>query len=154
MYVCHRQTRRVPNAVPVSLRVHSAFGSSLIKHPTYLSDPCHYVYTVLSDHLSSSTPLAFRTFFTCTLLPGSSALLQTRTILPYKVQWSALFSSPGSNYLEPAVCFCPLCYLCVIISETKITLLDYPRRPHPPTPSPPGIGQCKSESKTATRSSF
>ena len=78
--VCHRQTKRVPNAVPVSLHVHSAFRSSLIKHPTYLSDLCHYMYIVLSEHLSSSTPLAFRTFFTFTLLPGSSALLhETRT---------------------------------------------------------------------------
>ena len=29
------------------------------------------------------------------------------TILPNKVQWSALFLLPGSSYLEPTPCFCP-----------------------------------------------
>ena len=32
------------------------------------------------------------------------------TILPHKVYWSALFLLPGSNYLEPFLCFCPSCY--------------------------------------------
>ena len=37
------------------------------------------------------------------------------TILPNKVQWSALFLLPGSSYLEPTPCFCPSFYLCQFI---------------------------------------
>ena len=58
-------------------------------------------------------PSTFQNFFTFTLLPGSSALLQTNHTwvfrIPFfknKVPWSALFLLLGSIYLEPAPCFC------------------------------------------------
>ena len=62
-------------------------------------------------------PSTFQNFFTFTLLPASSALLQTPkwpefSILLHEIQWSALFLLPGSSFLEPAPCFCPSICLC------------------------------------------
>ena len=57
-------------------------------------------------------PSTFQNFFTFTLLPGSSALLQTPECSEYhpserkKVLWSALFLLPDSSYLEPTPCIC------------------------------------------------
>ena len=63
------------------------------------------------DHVSSSPHLVFRTYSPLRSFPA--ALLFCRhlsdgnTVLPHKVQWSALFLSPGSNYLESPPCFWP-----------------------------------------------
>ena len=57
-------------------------------------------------------PSTFQHFFTFTLLPSSSALLQTPKCSEYHPSYSALFLLPGSSYLEPTPCFCPPFYLC------------------------------------------
>ena len=58
----------------------------------------------------------FQTFFTFTLLPGSSALLQTPECSKYhpsiRPHCQRSFSYQGSNYLKPTSCLCPSCYLC------------------------------------------
>ena len=61
-------------------------------------------------------PFTFQNFFTFTLFPGSSALLQTPECSEYHPSEQSPVVSALSltrlQYLEPTPCFCPPFYLC------------------------------------------
>ena len=58
----------------------------------------------------TSSPLSLHSFLAAPLFCRHPCV--QNTILPNKVQWSALFLLPGSSYLKPAPCFCLPFYLC------------------------------------------
>ena len=94
-------------------KVHNNATRLIFKHPNL---PTSHLMTyascsgyLLSRELNTSCQ-PFRTFHL--YAPSRQLCSSADTILPNKVQWSALFLLPGSSYLEPAPCFCLSFYLC------------------------------------------
>ena len=105
-------SRLKPSDSPTSFICFSLFTG----YPSSRNSNTNYRCFALRSSLIKA-PSTFQNFFTFTLLSGSSVFLQTQltvqnTIVPNKVQWSALFLLPGSSYLEPTPCFCPSFCLC------------------------------------------
>ena len=77
--------------------------------PMHSNTSC--VCFALRSFLIRPPPIPFRTssplhpFPAAPLFCGHPSV--QNAVLPNKVQWSELFVSPGSNYLEPAPSFCP-----------------------------------------------
>ena len=98
--------------LPTSHLCFILFTGYLLRGGLNTSCLCFALISFLIRHTST-----FQNFFTFTLPPGTSALLQTPECSEYhsyKVLWSALFLLPGFSQLERSPCFCPPFYLCLL----------------------------------------